>query len=441
MLSNFFTDAGVVVVVLGVMIFVHELGHFAAAKWFGIRVLTFSFGLGKRLFGMKVGDTDYRVSLLPFGGYVKMAGEEPSENHQPDPTEFQGRPRWQRFVVVMMGPAMNILMAVVVLTAVFKFHFQRPVYEEQPARVGALDPDSPAAQAGLQAGDLIARIDGATNPDWEDLATKVMTSAGQALPLEVVRAGQRLELTLRPKAEGRDQIGYVGIVPYEPAVIEKVTPGLPAAQAGLLPGDEIVGYNGQRCYSYPAIFEALQLQKGSDVEIMIRRQEREFTVHVNPVYSQGAGGKIWRIGVEFPNDMVVRHLPLARAFAASIDYTVRNSLLTFDVLGKILTRHMSAKSLSGPIGIAQVSGAAYRAGFLELLMIVSFISLQLGIFNLLPIPILDGGTILLLAIESVIRRDLSLAFKERFVQVGMAFLLFLAVFVVYNDIMKTIRPF
>lgn len=437
MASNFFTDTAVVVVVLGVMIFIHELGHFMAAKWFGIRVLTFSFGLGKRLFGIKYGDTDYRLSLLPFGGYVKMAGEEPSETHQPDPSEFQGRPRWQRFVVVVMGPTMNVLMAIVVLTGVFKFHYQRPIYEEQAARVGAIEPGSPADKAGLKPGDVIVEIAGSANPSWEDLTTKVMTSANTALPVEVGRGNERLNLTLTPKPEGRDQIGYIGIAPYEPAIFASVTPGMPAAQAGLQVGDEIVGYNGLNCYSYPSIFEALQAGKGNEANLRIARHGQEFRVRVKPVFSEGAGGKVWRIGVEFPNDMVVRHLPLPRAVSASVDFTVRNSLLTFDVLGKILTRHMSAKSLSGPIGIAQVSGAAYRAGFTDLLLIVAFISLQLGIFNLLPIPILDGGTILLLAIESLMRRDLSLAFKERFVQIGMAFLLFLAVFVVYNDIMKS----
>ena len=437
MASNFFTDTAVVVIVLGVMIFIHELGHFMAPKWFGIRVLTFSFGLGKRLFGIKYGDTDYRVSLLPFGGYVKMAGEEPSATHQPDPSEFQGRPRWQRFVVVVMGPTMNVVMAIAVLTGVFKVHYQRPVYEEQAARVGAVEPGSPADKAGLKPGDVVVGIGGSANPSWEDLTTKVMTSANTALPVEVERGSERLNLTLTPKPEGRDQIGYIGIAPYEPAIFASVTPGMPAAQAGLQVGDEIVAYNGLYCYSYPSIFEALQAGKGNEANLRISRHGQELRVRIKPVFAEGAGGKVWRIGVEFPNDMVVRHLPLPRAVSASVDFTVRNSLLTFDVLGKILTRHMSAKSLSGPIGIAQVSGAAYRAGFTDLLLIVAFISLQLGIFNLLPIPILDGGTILLLAIESVMRRDLSLAFKERFVQIGMAFLLFLAVFVVYNDIMKS----
>ena len=458
MFSNFLTDAAVVAVVLGVMIFVHELGHFTAAKWFGVRVLTFSLGFGKRLFGFKIGDTDYRVSLLPLGGYVKMAGEEPSdsvisgsENPQSsgaasatpddDPGKFLSKPRWQRFVVIAMGPTMNIAMALAVLTCLYRYHFQKPAYEEQPARVGALEPGSPAAEAGLMPGDLILRLDGIRNPKWEDVVPKVLTSAGQTIPVEVLRDGRPLELKITPKATKQDQVGYIGVDPYQPAIIAEVEPGLPAGRAGLRPGDQIVAVNGQRTYSYPSVQQEIQAVNGKEVDLTVERQGKEFHVRLTPVYTEVPGGKIWRIGVRFPNDYVAREVPWSQAFASAVDFNVRNSLLTFDVLGKILTRHMSPRSLSGPIGIAQISGAAFRAGFPELLMIVSFISLQLGIFNLVPIPILDGGAILLLLIETVIRRDLSIAFKERFLQVGMAFLLILAVFLVYNDIVKTLNSY
>jgi regulator of sigma E protease len=458
MFANFFTDAAVVAVVLGVMIFVHELGHFTAAKWFGVRVLTFSLGFGKRLFGFKIGDTDYRVSLLPLGGYVKMAGEEPSDSvitgsenpessgaapatPEDDPGKFLSKPRWQRFVVIAMGPAMNIAMALAVLTGLYRYHFQKPAYEEQPARVGALEPGSPAAEAGLIPGDLIVRLDGIRNPKWEDLVPKVLTSAGQTIPVEVLRDGRQLELKITPKATKQDQVGYIGVDPYQPAIIDAVEPGLPAARAGLRPGDQIVAVNGQRTYSYPSVQQEIQAVNGKEVDVTVERQGKEFHVRLTPVYTEVPGGKLWRIGVRFPNDYVAREIPWSQAFASAVDFNLRNSLLTFDVLGKILTRHMSPRSLSGPIGIAQISGAAFRAGFPELLMIVSFISLQLGIFNLVPIPILDGGAILLLLIETVIRRDLSRGFKERFLQVGMAFLLILAVFLVYNDIVKTLNSY
>ena len=458
MFSNFLTDAAVVAVVLGVMIFVHELGHFTAAKWFGVRVLTFSLGFGKRLFGFKIGDTDYRVSLLPLGGYVKMAGEEPSdsvisgsENPQSsgaasatpddDPGKFLSKPRWQRFVVIAMGPAMNIAMALAVLTCLYRYHFQKPAYEEQPARVGALEPGSPAAEAGLMPGDLILRLDRIRNPKWEDLVPKVLTSAGQTIPIDVLRDGHQIELKITPKATKQDQVGYIGVDPYQPAVIAEVEPGLPAGRAGLRPGDQIVAVNGLKAYSYPSVQQEIQAANGKEVDVTVERQGKEFHVRLKPVYTEVPGGKIWRMGVRFPNDYVAREIPWSQAFASAVDFNLRNSLLTFDVLGKILTRHMSPRSLSGPIGIAQISGAAFRAGFPELLMIVSFISLQLGIFNLVPIPILDGGAILLLLIETVIRRDLSIAFKERFLQVGMAFLLILAVFLVYNDIVKTLNSY
>src|SRR5437773_3093237 len=458
MLSNFLTDAAVVAVVLGVMIFVHELGHFMAAKWFGVRVLTFSLGFGKRLFGFKKGDTDYRVSLLPLGGYVKMAGEEPSDNvitgsENPeasdgapaapadDPGKFLSKPRWQRSVVIAMGLTLNIAMALAVLTCLYRYHFQKPAYEEQPARVGALEPGSPAAEAGLMPGDLILRLDRIRNPKWEDLVPKVLTSAGQTIPIDVLRDGRQIELKITPKATKQDQVGYIGVDPYQPAIIAEVEPGLPAGRAGLRPGDQIVAVNGLKAYSYPSVQQEIQAANGKEVDVTVERQGKEFHVRLTPVYTEVPGGKVWRIGVRFPNDYVAREIPWSQALASAVDFNVRNSLLTFDVLGKILTRHMSPRSLSGPIGIAQISGAAFRAGFPELLMIVSFISLQLGIFNLVPIPILDGGAILLLLIETVIRRDLSIAFKERFLQVGMAFLLILAVFLVYNDIVKTLNSY
>ena len=458
MFSNFLTDAAVVAVVLGVMIFVHELGHFTAAKWFGVRVLTFSLGFGKRLFGFKIGDTDYRVSLLPLGGYVKMAGEEPSDSvisgsenpessgaasatPDDDPGKFLSKPRWQRFVVIAMGPAMNIAMALAVLTCLYRYHFQKPAYEEQPARVGALEPGSPAAEAGLMPGDLILRLDRIRNPKWEDLVPKVLTSAGQTIPIDVLRDGRQIELKITPKATKQDQVGYIGVDPYQPAVIAEVEPGLPAGRAGLRPGDQIVAVNGLKAYSYPSVQQEIQAANGKEVDVTVERQGKEFHVRLTPVYTEVPGGKVWRIGVRFPNDYVAREIPWSQALASAVDFNLRNSLLTFDVLGKILTRHMSPRSLSGPIGIAQISGAAFRAGFPELLMIVSFISLQLGIFNLVPIPILDGGAILLLLIETAIRRDLSIAFKERFLQVGMAFLLILAAFLVYNDIVKTLNSY
>ncbi|MFB3920121.1 MAG: RIP metalloprotease RseP [Terriglobia bacterium] len=441
MFENFLTNVLVVIVVLGFMIFIHELGHFLAAKSFGVRVLVFSLGFGKRLLGFKRGDTDYRLSALPFGGYVKMAGDEPSAVRQGEPGEFLSRPRWQRFVVVIMGPAMNVFLAFALLTGLYRFHFQKPAYQEQPARVGDVEPDSPAARAGIQPGDLITRLDGLREPKWEDVEVKTLTTVDEAIPVDVLRDGQKISLTLKPEAKGPNRIGDAGWYPYVPGTIDAVEAGLPANQVGMKVGDQILSVDGRKAYFWPRVAYLLQEAKGKEVEIAVRRENSDMTFHVKPVLTEVRGEKLWRIGVAFRSNMVVKQLPLGEALSASVRDNLRNSLATFDVLGKILTRRMSTRSLSGPIGIAQLSGEAYRAGIPELLMFVCFISLQLGIFNLLPIPVLDGGVILLLAVESLIRRDLSLEVKERFAQVGIVFLLLLAVFVMYNDILKTFRPY
>jgi len=441
MFSSFITDALVVVAVLGFMILIHELGHFMAAKFFGVRVLVFSLGFGKRLFGFKRGDTDYRVSALPFGGFVKMAGDDPAEVREGDPGEFLARPRWQRFVVVVMGPAMNALLAVGLLTGLYRYHFQKPAYQEQAARVGDVEPDSPAARVGVLPGDLIVRLDGVANPKWEDVEVKILTTVGEALPVELLRDGQTLKLSLTPQARGPSRVGDAGWFPYVPGTIEMVDPGLPASQLGLKLGDQIVGVEGRKVFFWPRLTYLIQSGNGREMELTIRREGKDFTVRVKPVLSEVSGEKMWRIGVGFRSNVVVQQLPWGKAITASLRDNLRNSLATFEVLRKILTRRMSARSLSGPIGIAQLSGEMYRAGITELLMFVSFISLQLSIFNLLPIPILDGGVIFLLLIEGLMRRDLSLEVKERFAQVGIVFLLLLAVFVMYNDILKTFRPY
>ncbi len=441
MLGSVLTDAVVVIVVLGGMIFIHELGHFMAAKAFGVRVLTFSLGFGKRLLHYTWRGTDYRISALPLGGYVKMAGEDPTELRQGERGEFLSQPRWHRFIIVVMGPAMNALLAVVLLAGLYKFHYQKPAYEEQPARVGDVDANSPAARAGLLPGDQIVRLSNLQKPKWEDVELKVLTSVGEGLPVVLVRNGDTIHTTLTPHAEGPSQVGAVGWYPYAPGIVNKVEPGFPAAKAGLQSGDEILELDGQKILFWPRFSSALQAGQGKPVELTIRRAGKVFNVTLKPIYSDVMGEKHWLIGVDFRREILVKKLPLLSALAASVQENVRYGLVTFDVLGKILTRRMSTRSLSGPIGIAQLSGEAYRAGIPELLMLVAFISLQLGIFNVLPIPVLDGGVILLLLIETVMRRDLSLEVKERFAQVGIVFLLLLAVFVMYNDIVKTFRPY
>jgi regulator of sigma E protease len=440
MLGSFVTDALVVIVVLGIMIFIHELGHFMAAKSFGVRVLVFSLGFGKSLLHIKRGETDYRISVLPFGGYVKMAGDDPTEVREGDKGEFLSQPRWKRFVIVVMGPAMNVLLAVALLTGLYKFHYERPAYLEQAARIGDVEPDSPAAHANIQMGDLILRFGALDNPKWEDIDIRVMTSVNETIPLEIQHNGEIVKTSITPIAKGSEHAGYAGWDPVAPGIIEEVLPGLPASKAGLQPGDEIIGINGHKVLYFPSVTYAIQSGNGKPITFDLMRAGKELHITVQPTYGELMGEQHWRVGFAFHNGMVIRHLPWGQALTNALDDNARGCRVLLDILGKILTRRMSPSQLSGPIGIAQASGEAYRRGLPDLIMLVAFISLQLGIFNLLPIPILDGGVIFLLLVEGLMRRDLSLRVKERFVQVGIVFLLLLAAFVMYNDLVKTLRP-
>lgn len=442
MFSNFTTDVAAVVIVLGVMILIHEFGHFMAAKYFGVRVLTFSLGFGPRLFGVKSGDTDYRISALPLGGYVKMAGDDPSQERVGDPAEFLSKPRWQRLIIVVMGPTMNVILAVASLTGLYRYHFEKQAYREEPARIGAVKPNSPADKAGVKPGDLIVRLGDLQNPNWEDTEIKIFTTVNEAIPVVINRDGKDVNLSVTPAAQGPDAIGDVGWAPILPVVVDQVDARLPAGKAGLKPGDQIIDLDGKKIYFGNDVSDALQTDNGKPVDFTVKRGEKVFHAQLTPVFTEVNGEKKWRVGVgvSLQSPMVVRQLPWGEAFSESVDFNVRNSLLAFEVLGKVLTRRMSARSFSGPIGIGQMAGEALRSGPTQLIMIMALISMQLAIFNFLPIPVLDGGVMLLLLIEGAMRHDLSLRVKERFVQVGLVILLLLVVVVTYFDLVKTFTP-
>ena len=247
-MESFLIAVVAMAVVLGVMILVHEFGHYAAAKWFGVRVDVFSIGFGKRLAGFRRGDTDYRISALPLGGYVKMAGENPLESRSGAPDEFMSHPRWQRFVIAVAGPAMNILLAVALLTGVFMVHYEHPLYLDEPAVVGWVVDNSPAAKAGIEQGDRIIRIDGQQDPTWEDVFLKIMINTKQPVSVAIQRGHDMIEKQIQPEAEGSDEYGSVGFLPDQPVIVTGVESNMPAAKAGLQIGDEVIAVNGRSCH-------------------------------------------------------------------------------------------------------------------------------------------------------------------------------------------------
>lgn len=433
---NFATSIIGVMIVLGIMVFIHELGHFLAAKYFGVRVETFSIGFGKRLWGFERGGTDYRISALPFGGYVKMAGENPDDPTSGSPDEFQMKPRWQRFIVAFMGPAMNIVLSIALLTGLYMVRFQKPSFEEGPSVIGFIEPDSPAAKAGLQPGDRIVQLGDQESPNWEDIFIQVATSLDRSVNVVLERAGQRMNVSLTPVKEGREMVGSVGWGPRRLARVQTVEPGLPAEKAGLQSGDIISEINGQSVTYWPAVAEMINSNQGKPMHFVLLRGGAKVPVEMTPVITQLDGSSRWRVGMSFTDDMVTMKLSLADAFSESLAANKKFGLLIFDALGKLVTREVSPRTLEGPIGIARLSGMALRQSFADLINLMAMISLNLGIFNLLPIPVLDGGMILMLLIEGAIRRDLSLKLKERIMQAGFALILLVAAFTIFNDIVK-----
>ena len=430
-----------VAVVLGFMILIHEFGHYAVAKLLGVRVEVFSIGFGKRLLGFRRGDTDYRVSAIPLGGYVKMSGENPMDERTGDPGEFLSHPRWHRFLIAIAGPSMNILLAIGLLTGVYMFHYEYPAVLDEPAVIGWIQPDTPAMKAGIQIGDRISRLDGIENPTWKEVVPKEALSPNQPLDVTFERNGKSFDKTIVPEAYGVNQMGYAGWDPKEPSVtVTDLEKDMPAEKAGIKIGDEILTVDGKPIPAIEAMIETLKQTQGKPIEITVLRDGQQKTFTMQPVLTDipGQEEKRYRVGLG-SQPMKVSALPLGAAFRKSIEQNKEGSLLILELLRKMIQRKISIRTIEGPIGIGRAAGeAATEKGWTPLMALTAAISLNLGIFNLLPIPILDGGVILLLFVESIMRRDISLQIKERIYQAAFVFLVLFAVMVIYNDLAKTL---
>ena len=400
----------------------------------------FPLALASAWSGFRRGDTDYRISALPLGGYVKMAGENPLDARTGEPDEFMSHPRWQRFVIAIAGPAMNILLAIVLLTVVFMVHYERPEFFDQPAVIGWVMDKSPAAQAGIESGDRIVRIDGAQNPTWEDVLLKLMESPKQPVDLTVQRGKQVLQKEVVPDTASNDDFGNMGWEPEQTITIAELEPNMPALQSGLHVNDRIVAINGVPIHARLAIRNYLQQNGAKPVDVTVIRDSREMHFTMTPVHKEESGQNGYWLGFLMSGPPTrVEKLSFPRAFRQSLEENKRYSVLIVDLVRKMVEQKVSIKQMEGPVGIARATGeAARQPGWTPLLGLTAMISLNLGIFNLLPIPILDGGVILLLLIEAVMRRDISIRIKERIYQTAFVFLVLFAAVVIYNDVMKAL---
>ena len=435
----FFQSAFWFLILIGVMILIHELGHFWAARFFDVRVETFSFGFGPRLFGFRRGETDYRISLVFFlGGFVKMAGELPGDESANDPRGFMAKFRWQRLIIVLAGPLMNVVLAVGLLTGLYMVKYQRVVDADSGAVIGAVTPATPAAKAGIQEGDRIVKLGGRRNPTWDDIIVKEVESAARPMQLTIARNGKEFDTTVTPVLDERSGVGNAGWSEKGEVQLGPVTSGMPAQKVGFQQGDLILSANGHPIHATVRFHEVIRGSGGKPVTIEFQRNGKPMQVTVQPVWSGADGPARWVIGayVEPKLNIVTSRLSLPGALRESVQENVRSAGLIFRFLEGIVERRISAKSLTGPVGIAQMSGQAAKQGPSAFIMLMSMVSLNLAVINLMPLPILDGGSVVMLVIEMVIRRDMSMSVKEAVFKVGFVFIMMLVAFVLYNDITK-----
>lgn len=444
---NFIGNTLALLLVLSVLVVVHEFGHFAVAKFFHFPVEVFSVGFGKRLFGFKRNGTDYRVSAIPLGGYVRVVGLGPDESTLAEGTSTEAAPvgrRWQRALILLAGPVMNVVLALTLHTAVFTLGVRVPEYELEPPVIKVVEPGLPGALAGFQPGDRILSINGTTTPRWRDALFLFAMNARQRLSVEVDRKGQRLDLAVTPRAATKYEIGEVGLypgVPREPRLVSVVA-GSPADRAGLKKGDVIVSIAGRPILGAPEdilskFVAAITQAAPGPFEITFLRSGRLQATKISPRRDPDGS---WKVGVSVAADLkeVTERFPLPQAFVEGWRRVKSDFRMTLSVLGRLFVGRASLRTMSGPLDIAKFSGEAARTGAVPLVALMAAISLQLGIFNLLPIPVLDGGHLFLVLIEGAIRRDFSLRVKERILQVGFLMILALISVILYNDLAKNL---
>lgn len=443
-----------IVLVLGVMVLIHEWGHFIVARMCKVRVDVFSVGFGPRLFGWKKGPTDYRISALPLGGYVRMAGQDPTEidsqsrfgsapgEAAPTPTgaadELMSKARWQRALISVAGPFVNLVFPIFLLSGMFAIMgVPYPAYLDSPLKVTEL-PAAVAQRNPLKPGETVVSVNGTPTANWEQALTALRQVApGTAAKMEVEESGTRrmVEVPVLDKSDITKIFGYAPIRP----VIDQVGPGTPAEHGGLREGDLITAVNGTKIDYWEQFQKLTRSSNGQPMTLDVSRNGQIERLTVTP--RKGAadpGDNIYEIGVGLPDISSYKHVSFAESVKFAGIETAGIVAETADVVGKLFSGGVSIKQLQGPVGISHMAGQAVRKGPPYVINLMVVISINLGILNLLPIPILDGGNLLLLAIEGVMRRNLSMNFKERFVQVGLVFLLVIFAIVMYNDILRRI---
>ena len=427
------------VLVVGTLVVVHEFGHYLMARFIGVRVETFSIGFPPNIYRRRIGDTEWTVGLLPLGGYVKMAGDAPGYGGN-DPAELQNRTRGERLAILFAGPAMNFVLAVAILAGLFYVGMERRVGLADPPVISYVAEASPAGIAGLLAGDRIVTIAGEPVSDWRTAMEHIIVRPDQSVVFGVERDGAPQQFSVEVESVGADDVGYAGIAPPAPPIIGGVRPESPAEAAGLAAGDRIVRVDGAPVGSTTEVAAYVRSGGVREIALAVERGGSEIVFPVVPELGEdpNTGEAVPQVGVLFqPPFRMVRAESLPDAVSEAMAETVRWGSLTVGQLARVVSGQGSPRQFSGPIGIAQASGDALRRGPTDVLLLMAILSLSLGVLNLLPIPVLDGGQIAVLLVESAARRDLSLGVRQALMVAGAAFMLLVFVLVVYLDLSKS----
>jgi regulator of sigma E protease len=419
--------------VLGIIVLVHELGHFIAARLMKVRVETFSFGFGKRLFGKKFGETDIRLSLIPLGGYVKMSGEEDYEAKNPKPYEFQAKNRAQKVFILIMGPAMNFILAFFILTIINIGGVEVARYKSEPPVIGYVEKDSPAKKAGLKSGDLILSIAGEKIPDWQNLELTLGSNPNENLAVRYERAGKVEQVVLRVGVMTRENLNPAGIYWRYKTVIRSVEKGKPADAGGMKTGDIVLKINGEDV-SFFEVKDMIMGSPGEPLTFLVQRGDELVHLKIIPEMA-GEEVKIG-IGLNIYTPTTMENFGLFRAVGRSFEEMVRMTVMTVSAIKKLITGKINPKHVSSLIDIAEVSQEAFKSGMPNFFLLIAFLSLHIGLLNLLPIPVLDGGHLLIYTIESIIRRDISAKLKIVLMNIGFFLLVALMALAILNDIAK-----
>jgi len=426
---------GAFIIVLGVLVFIHEFGHFLLAKRAGVRVETFSLGFGPRLVGWKRDGTDYRISAIPLGGYVKMTGEDPNEEGADREDSFAKKSVSARLKIVLAGPLMNLLLPFLLMPMVYIVGIELPVYLDMPVVVGWVEEETPAKTAGFRPGDRIVRIQGEEISTWEE--AKILFASNPDQPLEVgfLRKAERLTTQITPESTGYAG-GYTGLSHQRPALVGAISPDMPAERAGLRAGDRILSIDRTDIYHWDQMAEIIRAHPDDPLLIEIERDGETSSVTASPTLDPETEAGL--LGIAYQEETVLKRYGLWKSLENGFRDVGQSFVLTFYVLGKLFTGGLSIKTLGGPILIAKMTGDAARVGLSSLLSFVAFLSLQLGILNLLPIPVLDGGHVLFLSMEALLRRPVNVKIREAAQQVGFILLLVFILIISYNDIRRVL---